>query len=110
MLNLTSIRSGGEEKLANYSMRIDFDKSLVFTDRMVNDCVIMGVILEYAYSHDCTFIPLGDGDSFWESDTDWKYIAYKFKTDLSTFEDLAEHIRYLVLNVDMITIHPIYEN
>ena len=107
MLKIEGIRSDYDENLADYSMQIDFDKSLVFADRMIADCVIQGVTLEYVYSHDCTFIPIGDGAEFWDAGPNWTYIIYRFKTNLNTLEDLAEHIRLLVPNIDAITIHAI---
>lgn len=110
MLNLTSIRSGGEEKLNKCKMVIKFNDDLDFANRLLCNCVVQGVSLEYTYSHDCTVIPLRNNGKFWDIDAACSYIAYNFKANLTALEDLAEHIRILVDGVDTVTIYPINEN
>ena len=107
MLNITSIKSRKEENLEEYSMRIYFDKSLSSIDRILTDSVVQGVTLEYAYSHYVTLIPIGDGTNFWDIGPNRAYITYKFRTNLNALKDLAGHIKYLIDDIDDITIHAI---
>ena len=76
-------------------------------DYILYDCVIQGVTLEYVYSHDCSLIPIELLNYFWESSTTFDSIAYTFKTDLAVLEDLAEHIRLLVDDINLVTIYPL---
>ena len=105
MLNITSIKSEGEEKLKAYKMVIAFKPDTQKEDHIFSDCVVQGVMLEYTYSHDCFLIPLEPLDRFWETNLAFDYIKYYFKTNLATLEDIAEHIRALVDDVDSVTIY-----
>lgn len=107
MLNLTSIKSGGEEELKTYKMVITFKLNMSATDCILSDCVAQGIVLEYVYSHDCLLVPEESLDRFCKASPSFGSIAYIFKTDLAVLEDLAEHIRFLVDDVDSVTIHPL---
>lgn len=107
MLNITSIKSKGKEELKTYKMVINFKPDMQKEDYMLSDCVTQGVVLEYVYSHDCSLIPINPLNHFWEASLTFDSIGYTFKTDLATLEDIAEHIRILVDDVDSVTIHPL---
>lgn len=107
MLNITSIKSEGKEKLKTYKMVINFKPNMDTIDYLLSDCVVQGVILEYVYSHDCSLIPIEQLNYFWESSTTFDSIAYTFKTDLTVLEDLAEHIRILIDDINLVTIYPL---
>ena len=107
MLNITSIKSGGEEKLKTYKMVINFKPDMSKPEYILSDCVTQGVVLEYVYSHDCSLIPLEPLNHFWEASTTFDSVVYTFKTDLATLEDIAKHIRFLVDDVDSVTIYPL---
>lgn len=107
MLNISFIKSEGKEKLKAYKMVIAFKPDTQKEDHILSDCVVQGVMLEYAYSHDCSLIPLEPLDRFWKTNLTFDHIKYYFKTDLATLEDIAEHIRALVDDVDSVTIYPL---
>lgn len=107
MLNITSIKSKKEPELKTYKMVINFKPNMDKIDYILLDCVVQGVTLEYTYSHDCSLIPVEPLNYFWESSTTFDSIAYTFKTDLAVLEDLAEHIRLLVDDINLVTIHPL---
>lgn len=107
MLNITSIKSKGKEELKTYKIVINFKSDMQKEDNILNDCVTQGIVLEYVYSHDCSLIPINPLNHFWESNDTFNSIGYNFKTDLATLEDIAEHIRLLVDDVDSVTIYPL---
>nr|DAZ47186.1 MAG TPA: hypothetical protein [Caudoviricetes sp.] len=107
MLNITSIKSEGKEELKTYKMVINFKPNMDTIDYLLLDCVVQGVTLEYVYSHACSLIPIEPLNYFWESSTTFDSIAYTFKTDLTVLEDLAEHIRILIDDINLVTIHPL---
>lgn len=107
MLNITSIKSEGKEELKTYKMVINFKQDMSKTEYALTDCVTQGIVLEYVYSHDCSLIPLNPLSHFWEASTTFDSMGYTFKTDLTVLEDIAEHIRFLVDDVDSVTIHPL---
>ena len=107
MLNLTSIKSGGEEELRTYKMVTNFKQDMSKTEYALCDCVAQGIVLEYVYSHDCSLIPINPLSHFWKASTTFDSMEYTFKTDLATLEDIAEHIRFLVDDVDSVTIYPL---
>ena len=107
MLNITSIKSKGKEELKTYKMVITFKLNVSTADCILSDCVTQGIVLEYVYSHDCSLIPINPLNHFWKSNDTFTSIGYTFKTDLATLEDIAEHIRFLVDDVDSVTINPL---
>lgn len=107
MLNITSIKSKGKEELKTYKMVINFKPDMQKEDYILCDCVTQGIVLEYVYSHDCSLIPVNPLDHFWEAPPTFDSVGYTFKTDLATLEDIAEHIRFLVDDVDFVTIYPL---
>jgi len=107
MLNITSIKSKKEPELKTYKMVINFKPNMDKTDYILLDCVVQGVTLEYVYSHDCPLIPIEPLNYFWESSTTFDSIAYTFETVLAVLEDLAEHIRLLVDDINLVTIYPL---
>lgn len=107
MLNITSIKSKKEPELKTYKMVINFKPNMDKTDYILLDCVVQGVTLEYVYSHDCSLIPIEPLNYFWESSTTFDSVGYTFKTDLAVLEDLAEHIRILVNDINLVTIYPL---
>lgn len=107
MLNLTSIKSGGEEELKTYKMVINFKPGMQRADYILRDSVTQGIVLEYVYSHDCSLIPIKPLNNFYEVTLTFDSVGYTYKTDLATLEDIAEHIRFLVGDVDSVTIYPI---
>lgn len=101
MLNITSIKSEGTEELKTYKMVINFKPDMQREEFVLRDCMVQGIILEYVYSHDCSLIPLNPLNYFFNC------VRYTFKTNLSVLEDIAEHIRFLVDDVDSVTIYPL---
>lgn len=107
MLNITSIKSEGKEELKTYKMVISFKPDMQKEYYILCDCVAQGIVLEYVYSHDCSLILLNPLNHFLESSLTFDSIGYNFKTNLSVLEDIAEHIRFLIDDVDSVTIHPL---
>lgn len=107
MLNLTSIKSEGKEELRTYKMVINFKPDMQKSDYVLCDCVAQGIVLEYVYSHDCSLIPINPLDHFWEAPPTFDSVGYTFKTNLAVLEDIAEHIRFLIDDVDFVTIYPL---
>lgn len=110
MLNLTSIKSEGKEKLKTYKMAINFKPDMDRINCMFCDCMIQGIVLEYVYSHNCSLIPIEPLNHFCEASPTFDSVGYTYKTDLEVLEDIAGHIRTLLDDVDLITIKPINEN
>lgn len=107
MLNITSIKRKKEPELKTYKMVINFKPNMNTIDYLLLDCVVQGVILEYVYSHDCSLIPIESQNYFGESSTTFDSIAYNFRADLAVLEDLAEHIRILIDDINLVTIYPL---
>lgn len=107
MLNLTSIKSKGKEELKTYKMVINFKPNMSNTEYTLCDCMVQGIILEYVYSHDCSLIPINPLSHFWVASETFDRVKYTFKTNLAVLEDIAEHTRFLVDDIDSVTIYPL---
>lgn len=107
MLNITSIKSEGKEELKTYKMVINFKPDMDRIECVLCDSIIQGITLEYVYSHDCSLIPIDPLDHFYNTSPTFNRIEYTYKSILTTLEDIAEHIRFLVDDVDSVTIYPL---
>ena len=107
MLNITSIKSSKKEKLGNYMITITYKSTLDSAAMFLADGVVQGVSSEYFYTHDCSAIAIGEGSTFWNYSLNGHFTAYKYRSNLSALEDLAEHIKFLVNDVEHIEIREI---